>query len=134
MIGLGVRGFGSDGWATALARLSVVALRLRGLPEFITPDRDGGTAAVYGGVHVAAVAAAWGVVVGAVRRRLVERRVAARYAALATVGVLAALAAADAFLPAPFRLAAGTLAGAEWGLMVGVVAAGAWTGAHTTES
>lgn len=130
MIGIGLRGAGSDGWTTALARLSVVALRLRGLPEFITPDRNGGMAAVFGGVHIALLAAAWGSVVGVMYRLLAARRTPAPYAAAALVGVGAALVSADALLPAPLRLAAGTLGGAEWALMVGVVIAAAWVGAH----
>lgn len=130
-IGLGVRGASSTGWATALARLSVVALRLRGVPEFVTPDRDGGVGALLGGMHVALVAAAWGAVIGAVADRLAARRATRVVIVVALAAVGGTLAACDALLPAPLRIAAGTLAGAEWGLMVVAVtaaaAAGAWS-------
>lgn len=134
MIGLGLHGAGSDGWTTALARLSVVALRLRGLPEFVTPDRDGGVAAIAGGLHVATVAAGWGIVIGAVHRRLAERRAPTAYAVVALAGMVAALVSADTLLPTPFRLAAGTLTGPEWALMVGVVTIAAWAGARGAPS
>jgi len=134
MIGLGLRGVGSAGWTTALARLSVVALRLRGLPEFVTPDRDGGATAIYGGLHVAVLGAGWGTVIGTVQRLLSARRTPRTYAAAAVAGVTAALVSADTLLPAPLRLAAGTLTGAEWVLMVGAVACAAWGGARSAES
>lgn len=133
MVGLGLRGVGSAGWTTALARLAVVALRLRGLPEFVTPDRDGGGTAVYGGLHVAVVAAIWGTVIGATERMLTARHAPRAYAAAAVVGVTAGLVSADTFLPMPARLAAGTLTGTEWVLMVTVIASGAWIGARSAE-
>lgn len=132
MLGLGLAGVGSNGPATALARLSVVALRLRGLPEFVTPDRDGGLAATYGGLQVAALAAAWGGVLGAMWRVLVTRRTPRRVGGAALAGVLAALIGADTLAPTPFRLAAGTLAGPEWRLMIVAVALAAWAGARGT--
>lgn len=130
MIGFGLTGVGSDGATTALARLSVVALRLRGLPEFVTPDRDRGLAAALGGLHVAALAAGWGALLGATWRALLARRTPARFAVPALAGVVAALVSADTLVPAPFRLAAGTLAGVEWRLMVAAVALAAWVGAR----
>ena len=131
-IGLGVRGATSTGWATALTRLSVIVLRLRGLPEFVTPDRDGGLAALFGGVHLAIVAGLWGAAVGAVMERIAARGASRGVALLTTLASGAALAALDALLlPAPLRLAAGTLATAEWGLMAIVVTLAAGIGARS---
>lgn len=131
VIGLGIRGASASGWATALARLSIVALRLRGVPEFVTPDRDGGVAAVLGGAHVAGIAAVWGMVVGAAADRLAVRRTAPYVMLPALIAVGVALAAVDAVLPASLRIAAGTLATAEWGLMVMVVTCAASVGAYS---
>ena len=130
MIGLGLRGVGADGWSTALARLAVVALRLRGVPEFVTPDREAGAGALFGGIHVAGVAAAWGATVGALRRYLVARGATARARLIALTGVLLALMVADMWLPTAVRLAAGTLTRAEWAVMVCVVATAAAWGAR----
>ncbi|HEY0780584.1 MAG TPA: hypothetical protein VGD56_21685 [Gemmatirosa sp.] len=134
MIGFGLRGVGADGWRTALARLAVVALRLRGVPEFVTPDRDAGAGPVFGGLQVAGIAAAWGAIVGAVRRRLVARAARPGLRAAVLVGVLVALASLDTLLPIPLRLAAGTLTGAEWAMMVALVAAAASIGARESEA
>lgn len=130
LVGLGLRGVGSDGPATALARLAVVALRLRGLPEFVRPDRDGGLAGLAGGLHVAGVAAAWGAAIGAVRRRLVARGAGPGLTATALGGAVLGLAAFDTLLPPPLRLAAGTLTGPEWALLVAAIALAAWFGSR----
>ncbi len=130
MVGFGLRGVGADGWTTALSRLAVVALRLRGVPEFVTPDRDSGAGSIMGGLQVAGIAAAWGAILAAVRRRLSARGTAPGACTAALAGVLAALAGADTVLPASLRLAAGTLTGAEWVVMVAVVATAAWIGAR----
>jgi hypothetical protein len=85
-------GFGiSDG--ASLARLGAVTLRLRGLPEFVSPDRGAVGAALLGGAHVALVSGIWGACAGALNARLVGRlRPAGSAAVLAGFGVLLALA------------------------------------------
>ncbi len=120
-------GFGlSDG--ASLARFGVVTLRLRGLPEFVAPDRGAVGAALLGGAYAALTSAGWGaglaVLAGALARRGVPPvRVAG---ALALAALLAA--AADPLLPTPLRLAAGALAASERVLTALLVAAAAWTG------
>lgn len=130
LIGLGLRGVGSNGWQTALSRLAVVALRLRGLPEFVTPDRDGGRTAIFGGLHVAVVAAAWGVVIGTVEDRIAHRTPRRAASVIGAVAAAGGLAIVDLLLPTPLRFAAGTLTSAEWVLAVVLVAAAAWAGAR----
>ena len=131
MLGLGVGGAGSNGWATALARLAVVALRLRGVPEFVTPDRDAGAGALGGGIHVAFTAGVWGVLVGAVVARVDARQMRPLAAAAFVAATGLGLAVLDRLLPPPLRLAAGTLDGAEWALMIGAVVLAAWIGARS---
>lgn len=118
-------GFGlSDG--ASLARLGVVTLRLRGLPEFVSPDRGATGAALLGGLHVVFVSGAWGAGFGAVARWMRGRGVppGVHEATLAALGLLLALG--DGLLPRPLRLAAGALSGAERVLVALLVAGAAW--------
>jgi hypothetical protein len=118
-------GFGiADG--ASLSRLAVVSLRLRGLPEFVTPDRRALAAAAVGGAYAALTGAAWGAALGAGAERLARRGVRAPRlaAALAAAALVAALA--DGWLPLPLRLAAGALAPAERALTALLLAATAW--------
>lgn len=118
-------GFGMPDGAS-LARLGVVTLRLRGLPEFVSPDRNAAGAALLGGVHVALVSGAWGAGVGTFGRWMARRgiRPVTRAAALAGAGVV--MAVIDGLLPRPLRLAAGALNVAERVLVALLVAAAAW--------
>ena len=121
-------GFGiSDG--ASLARLGAVTLRLRGLPEFVSPDRGAVGAALLGGAHVALVSGIWGACAGALNARLVGRlRPAGSAAVLAGFGVLLALA--DGALPATLRLAAGALSPAERVVVALTVSTAAWFGSR----
>jgi hypothetical protein len=65
-------GFGlTDG--ASLSRLGVVALRLRGLPEFVSPDRGALGPALLGGVHAAVGGGAWGAALAALAGALRAR-------------------------------------------------------------
>lgn len=118
-------GFGlSDG--ASLARLGVVTLRLRGLPEFVSPDRGATAAALLGGVHVALVSGAWGAAAAALGGWLRARGAPRRVHGAAFVGLGVLLALVDGVLPAPLRLAAGALGATERVLVALLVAAAAW--------
>lgn len=118
-------GFGLvDG--ASLARLGVVTLRLRGLPEFVAPDRGATTAALLGGLHVALVSGLWGAGAGAVGRWLRARGTSAGARAVAVTALGLLLALVDGVLPTPLRLAAGALSGTERVLVGLLIAAAAW--------
>ncbi len=123
-------GFGLHDGAS-LSRLSAVALRLRGLPEFVAPDRRAVGAALVGGVQASIVGGAWGAGLAALAGALAHRGVAPRVAAVAAATI--ALAVVDAVLPTPLRLAAGALAPAERVLTAALVAGAAWAGRRLAE-
>ncbi len=126
-------GFGmTDG--ASLGRLGVVTLRLRGLPEFIAPDRGAVGSALLGGAYAALTSGAWGaglaLLAGALGRHGVPAvRVGGALAAAALLG-----AAADPLLPTPLRLAAGALAPGERVLTALLVAAAAWGGVRLADA
>ena len=117
LVGFGVR----DGRPTTM--LGAVGLRLRGLPEFVTPDARLDATAALGGVQAALVAALWALAVGALVRRWRGRGALA--VALAAGAALALVAAA---LPTPLRLAAGVLAPGQRALVALALALAAWAG------
>lgn len=120
-------GFGlTDG--ASLSRLGVVALRLRGLPEFVSPDRSALGPALLGGAHAAVVGGAWGAALAAVAGVLRARRTRAPLAVAALAAAALAFAAADAVLPVALRIAAGALARGERVLVALLVAVAAWAG------
>jgi hypothetical protein len=111
-------GFGV-GEGTPLVVLGGAALRLRGLPDFVTPDRGVGLYTLLGALHAGLIAYGWGLLASATARRLTG---------WTAVGALAALAAAvialDPLLPTVLRLAAGAPSTGERVLCVlGLVAA-----------
>jgi hypothetical protein len=100
LIGLGVRD------RTPGRALALVGQRLRGVPDFITPDAGFGLAALLGAAHHTLVVMAWGAVFALLAGHLRGVRlllVAALFAAL--VWLLNAFA-----LPAPLRFADGVAA------------------------
>jgi hypothetical protein len=117
LAGIGVR----EG--APLIVLGTAGLRLRGLPEFITPDRGVGLMTLLGAVHVLLVAYGWGLLAASVARRLRGWPAVAALAALA-----AALVLVDPLLPAFLRLGAGAPSGGERVLCALVVAAAAGLG------
>jgi hypothetical protein len=126
-------GFGlTDG--ASLARLAAVSLRLRGLPEFVSPDRRAVGAALVGGVHAAALAGAWGAALTALARTLARRGVPAWQVGAMLAAAALAGAAADALLPTPLRFAAGALAPLERAATALLVAGAAWAGARMSEA
>ena len=115
-------GFGlGDG--TPLVVLGTAGLRLRGLPEFVTPDRGVGLMTLLGAVHATLVAYGWGLLAASVARRL---RGWGTVAALAVVALVLTLV--DPFLPAVLRLGAGAPSAGERALCALVVAAMAGLG------
>jgi hypothetical protein len=126
LIGFGVRG------GASLGRLGVITLRLRGLPEFVAPDRGAVGAALLGGVHVVVIAGLWGAAAATLARRV--RTWNGRATLAIACAVLLALAlgllALDTVLPAALRLAAGSLATPErvraTGLIVACGGAAGW--------
>jgi hypothetical protein len=122
-------GFGlTDG--ASLARLAAVTLRLRGLPEFVTPDRGAVGAALLGGTHAALLAGLWGAALAVFARLLARRGLRAWQVGAALAAAALAAAAADTLLPTPLRFAAGVLAPAERAVAALLVAAAAWGGAR----
>ena len=111
------------GDGTPLIVLGTAGLRLRGLPEFVTPDRGVGLMTLLGGVHAALVAYGWGLVAATVARRLRGWGVVA---ALAVVAVVLTLI--DPFLPTVLRLGAGAPSTGERALCALVAAAMAGLG------
>jgi hypothetical protein len=112
----------------SLARLGVVTLRLRGLPEFVAPDRGAVGWALVGGAHAALTSAVWGAGLATLAVRLARRGAPAGRVAAAVVGTALAAAVVDGALPTPFRLAAGALAPGERVLTALLVAVAAWGG------
>jgi hypothetical protein len=124
-------GFGrADG--AALSRLGAVVLRLRGLPEFVAPDRGAVGTALVGAGYAALTAGVWGAALAALAVVLARRGTAPPWRAAALVLAALVLAAADAALPTPLRLAAGALGPGERVLTALLVAAGAWAGVRMT--
>jgi len=124
-------GFGrADG--AALSRLGAVVLRLRGLPEFVAPDRGAMGTALVGAGYAALTAAAWGASLAALDLALARRGAAPPWRLAAVTLAALALAAADAVLPTPLRLAAGALGPGERALTALLVAASAWVGVRMT--
>jgi hypothetical protein len=115
-------GFGV-GEGTPLIVLGTAGLRLRGLPEFVTPDRGVGVMTLLGAVHSALVAYGWGLLSAAVARRLQGW---GAVAALAVVAV--ALTLVDQLLPTFLRLGAGAPSIGERVLCALVVVAAAALG------
>ncbi len=103
-------GFGVRGRET-LRAFSSAGLRLRGLPEFLTPDRGLGLDALLGIAHATALGLAWGLLATFVAAR--ARRWGAWAMALAVAVVVALVLLLDPRLPTPLRLAAGAIGGAE---------------------
>ncbi len=120
LVGLGI-------WEGAsLGRLGVVTNRLRGLPEFVAPDRRALGTALVGGAWAAVTGGAWGAALGQLVAAADARGLrGARALAAAGLGGLA-LAVVDPLLPTPLRLAAGALAPAERVLAALLVAGAAW--------
>lgn len=118
LVGFGVR----EG--APFVPLGGAGLRLRGLPEFVTPDRAPSAGALLGAVHVGVVAYAWGLVAAAAARGRSTWRATAALLALATVLVLV-----DPLLPAALRLGAGSLSTGQRAVcaLVLVLAAGLGT-------
>ncbi len=112
------------GAGTPLVVLGTAGLRLRGLPEFVTPDRGVGLMTLLGAVHAALVAYGWGLLAATVARRLRGWGVVA---ALAVVAIVLTLI--DPFLPAFLRLGAGAPSTGERALcaLVAVAMAGLGT-------
>jgi len=127
LVGFGVR----DG--ASLARLGVVTLRLRGLPEFVLPDRGAVGSALLGGTHAALVSGMWRAALAVIAERCARRGLPAAVAGAVLAGAALLLAAVDGFLPTPLRLAAGALAPAERMVTTLLVAAGGWAGARLAE-
>jgi hypothetical protein len=124
-------GFGrADG--AALSRLGAVVLRLRGLPEFVAPDRGAVGTALVGAGYAAVTAGAWGASLAALDVALARRGAAPPWRLAAITLAALALAAADAVLPTPLRLAAGALGPGERVLTALLVAASAWAGVRMT--
>ena len=111
------------GAGTPLVVLGTAGLRLRGLPEFVTPDRGVGLMTLLGAVHAALVAYGWGLLAASVARRL---RGWGAVAALAAVAV--ALTLVDPLLPAFLRLGAGAPSTGERALCALVLMAAAGLG------
>lgn len=106
----------------------MVTLRLRGLPEFVLPDRGAVGAALVGGAHAALVSGAWGAALAIVAGRLARRGKSPVVAGAVLAGGALLVAALDVLLPTPLRLAAGALAPAERVMTALLVAAGGWVG------
>lgn len=103
--------------------LGGAGLRLRGLPEFVTPDRGVGPTAILGALHTGALAYGWGLLAAWLAWRLGGWRGVAAVAALA-----AGIVAVDPGLPALLRLGAGAPSGAQRILCVATLAAAAVLG------
>jgi hypothetical protein len=98
--------------------------RLRGLPDFVSPDRGLGRLALLGLAHTAVVAALWGALLV-----LAARAPRGRRAALAlTLATALALAALDAVLPEFLRLAAGAPGAVQRVVLALAAGAAAWAG------
>jgi hypothetical protein len=119
LIGFGVRG------GASLGRLGVVTLRLRGLPEFVAPDRGAVGAAMLGGLHIAVVSGLWGAAAAALARRVRTWQAHGSPAVAATLLLTLALVllALDAVLPAALRLAGGSLVTPERVLATALIVA-----------
>jgi hypothetical protein len=119
LVGFGVRG------GASLGRLGVVTLRLRGLPEFVAPDRGALGAAMLGGLHVAVVSGVWGAAAAALaaRARSWQAHGSPAVAAALLVALAAVLLALDAVLPAALRLAGGSLVPPERVLATALIVA-----------
>lgn len=117
-------GFGArDGMPMTV--LGGAGLRLRGLPEFVTPDRGVGPTAILGALHAGLVAYAWGLLAALLAWRLGGWRGALAVAALAV-----AIVGVDARLPALLQLAAGAPSPAQRLLCVATLAVAAVLGTH----
>ena len=119
LAGFGVR----DGMPMTV--LGGAGLRLRGLPEFVTPDRGVGPTAILGALHAGLVSYAWGLLAAWVAWRLGGWR-----GALAVAALAAGIVVADARLPAPLQLAAGAPSPAQRLLCVAALAIAAVLGTH----
>ena len=117
LIGFGVRS------GASLGRLGVVTLRLRGLPEFVAPDRGALGAAMLGGLHVAVVAGLWGAAAAALGRRVRTWHARGTPALACALLLLLALLVLglDAVFPTALRLAGGSLATPERVLATGLI-------------
>jgi hypothetical protein len=113
------------GAGTPLVVLGTAGLRLRGLPEFVTPDRGVGLMTLLGAVHAALVAYGWGLLAATVARRL---RGWSGVAALAAVAIVLTLV--DPFLPPFLRLGAGAPSAGERALCALLAVAMAGLGAR----
>lgn len=117
-------GFGArDG--TPMTVLGGAGLRLRGVPEFVTPDRGVGPTAILGALHAGLVAYAWGLLAALVAWRLGGWR-----GLLAVAALAAGIVAVDARLPALLQLAAGAPSPAQRLLCVAALAVAAVLGTH----
>ena len=117
-------GFGArDGMPMTV--LGGAGLRLRGVPEFVTPDRGVGPTAILGALHAGLVAYAWGLLAALLAWRLGGWR-----GVLAVVALAAGIVAVDARLPALLQLAAGAPSPAQRLLCVASLAVAAVLGTH----
>jgi hypothetical protein len=106
-----------------LVVLGGAGLRLRGLPEFVTPDRGVGPTALLGAAHTGLLAYAWGSLAALLAWRLGGWRGAAA-AALVAAGIHLL----DPRLPALLRLGAGAPSPGQRLLCVAALAAAAALG------
>lgn len=103
--------------------LAGAGLRLRGVPEFVTPDRSVGLPAVMGGLHAGLVSYAWGLLAAWLALRLPGWRGAA-----AVGGLALGIHLVDPRLPTIARIAAGAPSAGQRALCVLLLAVGAATG------
>ncbi len=103
--------------------LGGAGLRLRGLPEFVTPDRGVGPTAILGAAHTGLLAYAWGSLVALLAWRLGGWRGVVAAAAMA-----AGIHLLDPRLPALLRLGAGAPSPGQRLLCVTALAAAAALG------
>jgi hypothetical protein len=103
--------------------LGGAGLRLRGLPEFVTPDRGVGPTAILGAAHTGLLAYAWGSLVAMLAWRLGGWR-----GVVAVAVVAVGIHAIDPRLPAFLRLGAGAPSPAQRLLCVTALAAAAALG------
>lgn len=119
LAGFGVR----DGMPMTV--LGGAGLRLRGLPEFVTPDRGVGPTAILGALHAGVVSYVWGLLAAWLAWRLGGWR-----GVLAAAALAAGIVAVDARLPALLRLAAGAPSPGQRLLAVAALAVAAVLGTH----
>ena len=105
--------------------LGGAGLRLRGIPEFVTPDRGVGPTAILGALHAGVVSYAWGLLAAWVAWRLGGWR-----GVLAVAALAAAIVLVDARLPALLQLAAGAPSPGQRVLGVAALAVAAVLGTH----